>query len=661
MQKRITKMFLIFMVFSIYTMTTFASSFKDVPDNHWAYKYIEDMQNRGIMLINSKGEFLPNNQISYFELMEILAKVTDYDPQNAVVIKNYELQKPILEAYAKKYGTAWDKRFDDKIAYLYGKGYITKDDIDKVLTKNANGAYVKAITTKQDLSVYLVRVLQRQETAKKEYQTTGFADEVLIAAENRPHIAFLKKIGIVNGDTKNMFLPNTPVTRALASKMISDVLAYQEKQSQPEVAQPTTTQPTTTTDGEQGALSATLKKLIEKNESEYYVLLDKGNESTSFYTMKKTAVVTDAIGTPVTVSSIKLESQVKVAIQKIDNIEYITQMTLIKNGDVVPTAPTDVTIVEGTVDRIGSNNDISILVNGKDLQTYRVAENCTIVIGGQRATFDDLKIDVKVKVYVQADNIIRLDVASNALPQDPNTDTSVASQTQGELLDKYYKKNNYILHIDVQGKKKEVEVPLSAEIIRNNKETDFYGIKIGDTVKVILGNSELDTKTKVIVSGAESKLQGTLKEIVIATIPKVTVATEQGDKTFVITASTDLYDSTTRKDISVRDLRIDQKVQLLLDSKEVVSLIVEKDAPSVRYKGTIENIGKGNKYIEVLVDYDPLTGDTMVIKRINISLDVEIIVDDLKEHVSSLKLGDEVLITYNYIDDTYPQKITVID
>lgn len=656
MQKRITKMFLMFVVFSICAMTTFASSFKDVPETHWAYKYIEDMQKRGIMLINSKGEFLPNNQISYFELMEILAKITDYDPQNVVVMQNYELQKPMLEEYAKKYGLAWDKRFDDKIAYLYGKGYIIKDDINKLLVKDAKGAYVKAITTKQDLSVYLVRVLQRQETAKKEYQTTGFADEMQISAENRPHVAYLKKIGIVNGDAKNAFSPNAPVTRALASKMISDVLAYKEKQSTATTPQPISTN----TNDQQGTMGATLKKLIEKNESEYYVLLDKGNGSTSFYTMKKTAAITDASGTPIAASDIKLESQVKVIFQKENGIDYISHMAIVKSGDVVPTPPTHVTIAEGTIDRIGSNNDISILINEVELQTYRLSDNCTIVIDGQKASYDDLVVDVKVKVYIQSDNIIRLDVLSSTPTQESGVEV-VASQNQGEVLDKYHKKSNYVLYLSVQGKKKEVEIPLNAEIIRNNKETDFYGIKIGDTVKVGLENDNLVTKTKVVVSGTESKIQGTLKEIIIAAVPKVTVATDQGDKTFAITAATDLYDSTTRTDISVRDLRMDQKVQLLLDSKEVVSLIVEKDAPSVRYKGTIENIGKGNKYIEVLVDYDPLTGDTMVMKRINISLDVEILIDDLKEHVSSLKLGDEVLITYNYIDDTYPKKITVVD
>ena len=657
MQRRIAKIFLVFMVFSFSAMTIFASPFKDVPENHWAYNYIVDMQNKGIMTVNSKGEFLPNNQISYFELMEILAKITDYDAKNQAVIKNYEMQKPMLEQYAKTYGSAWDKRFDDKIAYLYGKGYITKEDIDKLLVKNSQGTYVKAIATKQDLCVYLVRILQRQETAKKEYQTTGFADEAKIATGSRPHVAYLKKIGIVAGDNNNMFSPNTPVTRALASKMISEVLSYKEKQASGN-AQTGSSSNT----AQQGALTVTLKKLIEKNESEYYVLIDKGSGNTSFYTMKKTAAILDTTGKAVAVSAVKLESQVQVIVQKIDNVEYITQMTILKSGDVVPAAPTGVVTLEGTIDRIGSNNDISVLVNGTEIQTYRLSDNCTIVKNGQKVSFEELEIDAKVKIYVQADNIIRLDILQGTEAKDTGTPAEmVISQNQGEVLNKSYKKYNYVLSLNIQGKKKDIEIPLSAEIVRNNKTTDFYAIKIGDTVKITEDNEASDAKTKVIVTGTESKLEGTIKQVTIAAMPEITIATKQGDKTFVITSSTDLYDSTTRKNISVRDLRLDQKVQLLLDSKEVVSLVIEKDAPSVHYKGTVENIGKGNKYIEVLVDYDPLTGDTMVIKRINISVDVEIIIDGLTEHVSSLKLGDEVLITYSYVDDTYPQKITVID
>ena len=61
---------------TLYTVSTFAATATDVAANHWAYAAVTDLENRGIITYNSKGQFLPNSTMTFFEVADILAKAT---------------------------------------------------------------------------------------------------------------------------------------------------------------------------------------------------------------------------------------------------------------------------------------------------------------------------------------------------------------------------------------------------------------------------------------------------------------------------------------------------------------------------------------------------------------------------------------------------------
>ncbi|MFQ9697329.1 MAG: hypothetical protein ACLRY5_10915, partial [Zhenhengia sp.] len=63
---------------------------------------------------------------------------------------------------------------------------------------------------------------------------------------------------------------------------------------------------------------------------------------------------------------------------------------------------------------------------------------------------------------------------------------------------------------------------------------------------------------------------------------------------------------------------------------------------------------------DVLVEYDAVTGETMTVKRINVPSQVEIIVDKEKGYRNQIKKDMEVLVTFNYGEEMYPESIEVI-
>ena len=157
-----------------------AVTMTDVTSSHWAYPAITDLEERGIMMLTSGGQFYPNQTMNYFEVADVIAKATGYvDVDIATNIdatfkqqikSNYEKQKPTLDTYAAKYST-WNSAYNQQIAYLLGRGYMTTSDLDKFITKASSGE-TKNIVTKEQLAVYVVRMLEKEVTAKSTYQKT---------------------------------------------------------------------------------------------------------------------------------------------------------------------------------------------------------------------------------------------------------------------------------------------------------------------------------------------------------------------------------------------------------------------------------------------------------------------------------------------------------
>lgn len=230
-------------------ITTMGATLTDVPKTHWAYVAINDVADRGIMITNSAGEFSANKEMTFFELADALAKATGYVDIDQVagieekfklqVKNNYEKQKPTLEACAKKYST-WNSAYNQQIAYLLGRGYIKVADLDKFITKTPQGE-VKNLVTKEQLSVYIVRILGREKTATTNYQKTNFKDDAKLQAANKPYVAYLNHIGMLNPDIYGNVNGTSKVTKAVCAKLISDSLKINDTSKVGRVQTTTTT------------------------------------------------------------------------------------------------------------------------------------------------------------------------------------------------------------------------------------------------------------------------------------------------------------------------------------------------------------------------------------------------------------------------------------
>jgi len=651
-KKRMSKVMIIVGVLVLYTVSTLGAAFKDVPTSHWAYTAVTDMQKRGIMLSNSAGAFLPSGTMNYFEIADVMAKATGYVDVNinknveaafkAQVLKNYETQKPILTAFQTKF-KSWDKRYNEQIAYLLGRGYLKQQELDKFITIGTGQIETKNTVTKQELTVLIVRILGKEETAKATYKVSGFSDDGLILVANKPYIGYLKASGLVTADARGNYNPNTEVSRALCAKMLSDALTSKEKNTLvvPPVATPTS-----------GLVTVTKVTLKSESESgtEYWVMVTKAGK-TDFYAIKSTIKVSDKEGQEVVIKDIPANTEAIITTTLQGTQKYIASMKLQSLVSETPTT-SNMTVINGTIARIGINGDLSIFLPDGKTKMYLMDSKCVITLDGLDALIEDISEDDTVLATIVSNDIIKLQVKT------AGTVTNTGDLTDGEVTSKEIKVAGYVLSVKKGTKTSELIVDEKVTIKRNSKAADFEDIRIGDQIKVV---KEKDDIIELSAVGTKTSVTGQVKAVYIAAVPEVTLKTENGTKSFIINQNTEIYDNNERENVFLRDIRLGQEVEILIDSKEVISLVIQKNTSTIKYKGIIQAIGKKSAYIDVIVDYDPISENSKVIKRVQVPLEVAIELDGKQEHRSVFDVGMDIVITYKYMEDSIPEKILIIE
>ena len=671
--KRFSKYICALSLVAACSITTMGATLTDVTSSHWAYSSIVDLEERGVMALTSSGQFFPNQTMNYFEMADVMAKATGYVDVDVVanvdatfkaqIKANYEKQKPTLASYAAKYST-WNNAYNQQIAYLLGRGYISTSDLDKFISKTNSGE-VKNIITKEELAVLVVRLLEKEKTAQSTYTSTGFKDESSIQQANRPHMAYLKSIGIITPDSAGNGNGKMKVTKALCAKMISSALQIKDSTSSGSGTG-------SSTNTNQSSDTVTITKILTKNSSEYYMCLQDHTGEAKYYSIKATTKILDASGSEVAITKVDLGSTAKVSISTENNTDYITSIQLVNSstsgsntgntntGNTNPGSTSPGTTTPGTTTPVGQSTTVTgtllekvnsgilrLSLTDGTTKAYVLDDNYSMTLNGATVKADSLSVGDTMTITVQ----------NNAVTRIVATAGTGSLISNGQITEKKLSGTGYAFTVKQNNSTATITIPDSAEITRNSKSVDIKEIRIGDTIKVTKKNGIV---TNVEATGVKSTVTGTIKEIHIAQTSKVIVNVNNEAKTYILGSDVEMYNNYEKEFITVRELHLGQEVTLLLESSEVISLDVEDTSTSVKLMGTITNVGKNYSYIDVLVDYDYVTGESKVYKRIEVDTDTNIMLNGKKEHRSILDEDMEIVIEYKYLDDTVPERILVI-
>ena len=665
--RKINKQLAIAGIIALYTVNTFAATpagtmpsptnkvvASDVPTNHWAYKDINYLKEKGIITFNKNNQFYPNHIMTYFEVSQMIANATGYvnlqitpnvdEKTKADIIKNYQKQKPIIDKYAAG-KSGWDTIYTQEVAYVLGRGYIKESDLNEFMTS----ATKRAEMTKEELASCIVRVVGEEVTAKNTYKPGAFKDENLVKEENRPHMAYLKTLGFINPDAKGNCNPKTKVSKSLAAKMIADAVRY--KESKNEGADESTNQ--------SGVKNVTFKKILPKNNIEHHLLVNDGKQDT-YYSIKNTIKPTDINGKEVSIDDLKEGQKLQIKYSFVNNTNYIDEIKLLEastetdeNIPGVTTPEVELVTVKGKLTEEVSNGIVRVLTGTGETKVYMLDSDATITLNGEKVSSKDLGVGDALELKVDNATVKEIKATKNG-----NT-TVDENINNGEILAKKIAQDGIEITIKKGASETTVFVPAEADIKRNNKIKNIEDLRIGDQILITKKDEEV---TGVVATGEQSKADGIIREIHLAETNKVIAKLENGDTvTYIVNKDTEIYDINSKRYIGIRDLHLGQEVELLFDSKELVGIDIVKGANSISYKGTVKRISTSEDYMDVIVDYDPITEEANSYKRIWLPISVPVYdINNKKINHNEIDEDMEVIIFYEYLDDAAPQKVIIM-
>ncbi|TWG29508.1 S-layer homology domain-containing protein [Geobacillus sp. C56-T2] len=176
------------------------SKFKDIPDNYWAKKEIEELVSKGIINGYPDGNFKPEQYVTRAQTAVIIGKTMQIDTENR-----------------KNPGFADVKTKDS--AYPYIAALVERGIFSKGKKFNPNNPL-----TREQLAKILVEAFALQGTTKTEFK------DVPKNHWAYKYINTLVATGITTGKTSDKFDPTGKVTRAQMAVFVKRALDYQEKQ-----------------------------------------------------------------------------------------------------------------------------------------------------------------------------------------------------------------------------------------------------------------------------------------------------------------------------------------------------------------------------------------------------------------------------------------------
>ncbi len=175
--------------------------FVDVPEDHWAYDYIDYLVEKGIISGYEGNEFRPENDITRAEFVKIIVNAFDVVPGDSEV------------SFGDVGENDWFKYYIDLAS---SNGLVTGDD-----KGNFNP---DAPITREDMAVIIKRAADYAGIKLSAESETEFADAADISSYALSAIKSLNAAGIISGYPDGTIRPGANASRAEACAMIFKVL-----------------------------------------------------------------------------------------------------------------------------------------------------------------------------------------------------------------------------------------------------------------------------------------------------------------------------------------------------------------------------------------------------------------------------------------------------
>jgi len=208
MRRLLTLFMAALLVLTVIPLAQAAPRFSDVPSNHWAYKEITEMAERGIIQGYKDGKFRPNNKVTRAEFAKIMIAAAGVD------ITKRKMDQTFVDVPRSHWAFSYVEHAKPFLTgYKIGNRYYYKP-----------GEYA----VREDIAVALVRLLGYDRSKQADLsELDRFRDENRISPALRSYVAIAVETDLIKG-YNGYFRPQDPITRAEAASLLYRAILERE-------------------------------------------------------------------------------------------------------------------------------------------------------------------------------------------------------------------------------------------------------------------------------------------------------------------------------------------------------------------------------------------------------------------------------------------------
>lgn len=603
------------------TTAVFAGTFNDLKDSEWAESYIEKMASKGI-ITGFNGAYKPLDPVNKCSAVLMIYRTLKASGKLDEVAVNSAVSKYANIIAANKI-PLWPG-LHQSVAWMLENGIISSAELKEFMSgENHN------IANRAELSMYLGKSLNvfLKENVNT-FISLSFKDATSISRGFTPYVKLLVDKKIMVGDTEGNFKPYDPMTRAAMAKVLSvsyDLLGGTETTTP--VAPVTVPSNLTTKTGTLAFILEDTNKIIVTDSTD--------TAKNDVYSLEGVTITIS--GTKADLSDLDKGSEVKLTFDgtklvKVESGSYFGEVKgVLKEVEKMTLVYRIIITEDETGDKKTYYTDkalTSVKVNGVDTPLDKLKSGDKLTL-----RFNDIKQISGMTVvqrYKTYEGILKSQLNFVGKPR---------------------------ITITLDGDKEVVlELDTSVDIERNDDDAEISDLVVGDFVTVRTSYDKVDRLYSF--SAAKKEVTGTIQQIVIGKVNKVTILTDDdGEKEYTLSSSAAI--EVDNVDVDVYGLRVGYEADLDVEGLLATSIDATKSASKEQLSGTVS---------KVYTDLDIITLKQTVsgtIKYTSVSYNGStkvLMADGTAKSIGNLDVGDTIFAYGTYRDTFFlAEKVIILE
>ena len=501
-----------------------ADTFKDVNSKsyEWAYSYVEDMAERGLIKGYEDGTFRPGNSVSRMEAFALFARLMG---------SNSEANTDSLDLAKQKYADTLSKYnlsyAEGDVAFMLLRGVITEDELDTYFA----GSKKTEAMPRYEAAILITKAMLGEFDAKNEVLVDmDYTDVSSIPKAAKQYVYYVTQKGIMSGMGNGEFSANTSVLRGQIAVMLSK-----------------------TADSVDYAFDSVTIVGVDENAKNIEIKDADGKNFTIGYT-----------------DDARFFKDAEAAVASSLKSGQKAVLTYVSDGDSTKLAFAD--IFAGSVDETKSvifksytSTSGTLIITVAEpltdaIQTYVLSSSAAITADGKATNINNLKSGDYITIGLSEDTVVEIDAMQKSTKFDAVIEKTSAMGT-----------------ITISSEDKEFDgltlsVASNVLVTKNGDTSGFSELGRGDKVKITL---EYGIITKINATSARKTVTGVLKGYNISDTPTITINRDGTTYTFDVPANADI--TLNGEKVTLSAFNIGSSITVTVES-EVVKKITASDS-----------------------------------------------------------------------------------